>query len=243
MNEGKVCTKCGEWKPFSEYNKHKAIKDGHYTRCKKCKREEDRLYRIKNKEKLSKKWKEYYEKNKDEYLSKQREKYAQNKDAINEKRREREKIYRENYKEEIRRRHEMWRRKNKDKLKVWQEKWNNSETAKLSRKKYKKSQKGRMNDYKSRLKRRSVKYKVSFTPIERKQILDRDKWKCQICGVKVHDRSTGNWNTPNKANIDHIIPISKGGNSLPNNLQILCRTCNLKKHDNVEVQLSIFNEM
>src|SRR5699024_12396635 len=33
---GKVCTKCNEDKPFSEYNKRKSSKDGHYNDCKSC---------------------------------------------------------------------------------------------------------------------------------------------------------------------------------------------------------------
>ena len=39
--------------------------------------------------------------------------------------------------------------------------------------------------------------------------------------------------SPHKAlfQIDHIMPMSKGGKTIPDNLQLLCRPCNLKKSD------------
>ena len=238
--EGKACIKCGEWKTFEDFHKLKKSKDGHYTYCKSCKKEDDRLYRERNKEKLISKQKEYHQKNKEIRNAKSREYYHKNKEIIREKRKERDKRYREDNKELIKQRHKEWRKNNSERLKEQQDKWNKSDSFKKAQKKYKKSEKGRQSDYLSRIKRRSLKQKVSFSPFERKQILNRDKWKCQNCGCKVHDRSNGNWNTPNKAHIDHILPLSKGGDSKPSNLQTLCRTCNLSKHDNVELQLKLF---
>ena len=33
--------------------------------------------------------------------------------------------------------------------------------------------------------------------------------------------------------IDHIIPLNKGGKTIPENLQVLCRKCNASKSDKV----------
>lgn len=48
-------------------------------------------------------------------------------------------------------------------------------------------------------------------------IYNRDHNRCRYCG------STRN------LEVDHIIPISKGGKSTPDNLQTLCHKCNVKK--------------
>lgn len=36
--------------------------------------------------------------------------------------------------------------------------------------------------------------------------------------------------------IDHIKPLNKGGLTVAENLQILCRSCNMTKSDSYEVQ-------
>ena len=36
-----------------------------------------------------------------------------------------------------------------------------------------------------------------------------------------------------KLTIDHIIPLNKGGKTIPENLQVLCRKCNASKSDKV----------
>lgn len=57
----------------------------------------------------------------------------------------------------------------------------------------------------------------------REQIAKRDNYTCRICGKYMPD-GVG-------LQIDHIVPIKKGGKSVPSNLQVLCSKCNAKKSD------------
>ena len=59
------------------------------------------------------------------------------------------------------------------------------------------------------------------TPTVRYNVMRRDGFKCCLCGRSVKDGV--------KLEVDHIIPISKGGNSEYMNLQTLCRDCNRGK--------------
>lgn len=60
-----------------------------------------------------------------------------------------------------------------------------------------------------------------MTPELREQIAIRDNYTCQLCGKYMPD-TVG-------LHVDHIIPISKGGKTVPSNLQVLCSKCNGKK--------------
>ena len=54
----------------------------------------------------------------------------------------------------------------------------------------------------------------------RKNIFERDNWRCQYCGTK-----------PSKTdlNLDHILPRSKGGKTTWDNIVVSCFPCNSKK--------------
>ncbi|SEA84170.1 Superfamily II DNA or RNA helicase [Oribacterium sp. KHPX15] len=52
---------------------------------------------------------------------------------------------------------------------------------------------------------------------------DKGYYVCAECGMKAKDRIP--------FQVDHIIPMNKGGKTIPENLQILCRSCNAKKSD------------
>lgn len=61
----------------------------------------------------------------------------------------------------------------------------------------------------------------------RDEIKVRDDYTCQNCGLSVYDEEHL------LLEIDHIIPVSKGGQSLPENLQTLCWQCNRTKSNKV----------
>ncbi|MBR5903681.1 MAG: HNH endonuclease, partial [Clostridia bacterium] len=59
----------------------------------------------------------------------------------------------------------------------------------------------------------------------RYQVLKRDNFKCCACGASpAKDPSV-------ELHIDHIVPWSKGGETVIDNLQTLCSKCNLGKSD------------
>ena len=60
----------------------------------------------------------------------------------------------------------------------------------------------------------------------RYDILKRDNFSCVICGASAHQGV--------RLHVDHIIPISKGGKSTPDNLRTLCERCNIGKSNKLE---------
>jgi hypothetical protein len=60
-------------------------------------------------------------------------------------------------------------------------------------------------------------------------IFKRDKWRCQLCGRKVTKKVSPN--DDRYPNLDHVIPACDLGPHRPDNLQCLCRACNLAKSD------------
>lgn len=64
-----------------------------------------------------------------------------------------------------------------------------------------------------------------FSPF---QVFERDKWKCRICGCKTPKGLRGTYED-DAPELDHIIPLSKGGSHTTYNTQCACRRCNSSK--------------
>jgi 5-methylcytosine-specific restriction endonuclease McrA len=65
-----------------------------------------------------------------------------------------------------------------------------------------------------------------------KQVFERDGWRCQLCSKVTPERKRGTI-SHNAPEVDHIIPLSKGGEHSLNNAQTLCRACNGWKSDKI----------
>ena len=77
--------------------------------------------------------------------------------------------------------------------------------------------------------RETTKYQRGImTDSLRYDIMKRDGFRCTICGAAASDGV--------KLHVDHIIPISKGGKTIPSNLRTLCERCNLGKRDKYDPQ-------
>ena len=64
-----------------------------------------------------------------------------------------------------------------------------------------------------------------FNPI---YILKRDKWTCYICGSATPKRLRGT-KEPNAPEVDHVIPLARGGTHTEANVRCICRECNIRK--------------
>jgi len=110
--------------------------------------------------------------------------------------------------------------KNREKCRLYQIEYRKNNLDKINKyyKKYYNSKKGKLNWIKQNHLRISKKHGNEFnlTQEQIKQIFERDK-VCVYC------------NKNNRLELDHIIPISKGGKSIFNNFVVACRYCNPSK--------------
>ena len=67
------------------------------------------------------------------------------------------------------------------------------------------------------------------------QIGDRDGWRCHICRRKVNRELPGTHNRG--PTIDHLIPISDGGQDQPTNVALAHRACNVQRSNRGAAQL------
>lgn len=71
----------------------------------------------------------------------------------------------------------------------------------------------------------------SFTVSDVDLIYESQGGKCIVCGSAEH------------LELDHIIPIARGGSSAPSNLQLLCLHCNRSKRDKTMEEFLVFRSL
>lgn len=82
----------------------------------------------------------------------------------------------------------------------------------------------------AKMQRKALMRGVEAERVDPMRVFARDKWRCKLCGIATpkHKRGTYDDDAPE---LDHIVPISKGGPHTYLNTQCACRKCNNIKSD------------
>lgn len=166
----------------------------------------------------------YYEANKERFAEYSKRWRANNAQSIIDRR----KSYREANRDALNQKTREWRDKNPGYAppgwSEYSEKWYQENKERLSeiRRLHYQSNRGayRANRLNRIARERSAEGRHTSKDVE--SLLKAQDHKCANC--KACTRRTG-------YHVDHIQPLSKGGSNWPDNLQILCPTCNLSKSD------------
>lgn len=166
-----------------------------------------RVRYAKNVEKHRKRSREYAASHRQEQKRRSREWYQQNKDHA----RELQRLYIQKHAETLREWHRQHHQKNRERKQEQSKAWakNNPEKA-------------RAYSHKAHLNRRAKKRAAFIESVDPEVVFKRDKGKCGICKKRVDPNSR--WD------VDHIIPISKGGAHSYDNVQVAHGRCNRIKH-------------
>jgi hypothetical protein len=79
--------------------------------------------------------------------------------------------------------------------------------------------------------RRSLFLSAFVEDVSLDYIGNRDKWICHLCNEKIDSTLTSR--NPMMPSLDHVLPLSKGGEHSNKNVRISHLRCNLKKHNQI----------
>lgn len=153
----KLCSKCGQRKPITDFYANKLSKDGKQSECKECNNARHRKYYAEHAEQYRRTHAKYhlnnYEKNRarslkyshsEQGIKKRKEYYEAHKEEI----KEYNKQYREKNIDKIRERQRRYYHANKDKVAVWKKRYEDSHREQLlaSDKRYREEHKKEINE-------------------------------------------------------------------------------------------------
>ncbi len=210
----KRCTKCGEEKDERGFSKNTANRNGLHSWCKECASVYHKSYRVIHQDKLnsrSRTWRLLHQKELQAYVATEQRKirHKANYLAHRAKRLEYAGVYRVQHKEDI----------------IAYNKKRYTEQAEVCRAAtaaYKKTSYGKANSaFLCNRRRMRIKEQTSGNTIRFRQwIRSLSPFACIYCGIMIDGTI---------CNIDHIIPLAKGGHEENDNLLPICFICNCRK--------------
>jgi len=200
----KVCSTCHCDKVLSEFNHNRAMRDGYANVCRSCMK----VYQS-----------DFYSRNKEAKRAYGKTHYAENRERIRKRHLEYAITHKEQGKERSRRSYlkhkakrleqgRIWRKSNVERSRAYVRKWAKSNPDKI-----------RVNVRNYWARKRHASGTHTTQDIQRQGNIQ--KWRCWWCGKKCQK----------KYQVDHLVPLAKGGHNDPTNLVISCPTCNQSKQD------------
>lgn len=198
----KLCARCGQQKPLSEFNKCKDSADRLQYKCRACQKELRREWYLKNREGEIQKSKDWAKQNPEKAREKDRRRNKANpgRTAAQSKR---------------------WREENRQKYNEQKRAWKIANPEKVraqARAAYAKNPERELAKAHSR-RVKSPETGTVFTRKDVARILLLQRGKCACCASSLGARF----------HRDHIIPLALGGTNDHLNIQLLCAPCNRKK--------------
>jgi len=208
----KVCSKCRQPKPLSEFRSNRRRKDGLHPQCKSCERD----YALANKERIDAYQKQYQEQNRERISAHHAEYRKQNAEHLREMRQQWLAANPEKNRDAKRRSYEAKRAEykartrrnaldNPERTRSYNRAWKNRNPAKVQE---------------LRMRYNAQKVAATIETVDYEAIYRRDKGICHICLNPV---------PKSRLHFDHVIPLSKGGPHSMENIKVSHARCNVKK--------------
>ncbi len=234
--KGKACTKCGKMRCYSAFSRDKRLKSGLKSQCKICHRNECKAWHqahIKHDVEYRQAYRDHYREIGRAYYRNNRERYRDYRLAHSQSQREYKKSWWQNNREHDRVRREARKERINEQRKIRYH--NNPDRAKERSRAYKQTHPEYNKNYsranpelirRKTAHRRARKKKApgTYTVEQWEALKVRYEYTCLCCGRKEPEI---------KLSIDHVVPLTMGGDNTINNIQPLCLSCNSAKRTRI----------
>lgn len=209
----KTCRECGEVKPLTDYHVNRAARDGRQFRCKSCCVAKARARR--------------------EEIREDPERFADHvaRRRANDRKYGAERRKDPAYREWMSEYQKRWRVENRERISAYAAAWrrSNPKAYEATRRRYFESHPDASRE--SAAKRRAWKRDAFVEEVRAEVLLELYGTSCYLCETQIYQ--------PRDMHMDHVVPLSRGGEHSVANVRPTHKACNLRKSDRLLSELDL----